>query len=1171
MKRSCKSPEDSGNGTFPTKLLRIMKLSIILLLFGIVQVMAVNSYSQTTKLSLNMNGVSVEQVLDQIEELTEFHFLLNQKLVETERKVDVVYENESVQTILEDMFSGTNVRVLVMDRQILLTTESASPPVVSKRQARQGLVITGTVNDASGATLPGVNILIKGLNKGSISDYEGKFSITVDGPDAVLEFSYVGYLSQELTVGDQRTINIQLQEDIQGLGEVVVVGYGIQKKINLTGAVDIISGDELDSRPSANVGEALQGTSPNLNISLTGAGGEPGAGNYWNIRGIGSLTGNDGPLILVDGVEMNINNLDPESIESVSVLKDAAASAIYGSRAPFGVVLITTKRGKSNKGIRINVSSNFGLSSPINLPKFTDSKSFVTAFNIADDNAGIAHKFPQSQIDRIDAYMAGSYLPEYDTVSPPNSLWRGRHEGNANYEWMGEYYKKNSLRQKHTVSLEGGGDVTQYYISAGLFDQEGAFNWGNDFYRRNNILANINSQPTDWLRFNFSAKYAQTNEDHPIGTSGLGKDQFHHEIMIFWPTTPMYNVDGSISNPFVKSMMESGRETEKVDDFWVTIGTELEPVKGWKTNLSYSYNYFGSRYTKHDKEVWVNIPDGTQGNIGSPISGFSQNMNSDGYSIFNTTTSYDNTVDNHFFKVMLGYEQEVKNYAGLSGSRMELISNGVPSISTALGESAIDDWMGHWATQAVFGRFNYNYKEKYLLEVNARYNGSSRFETGSRWGLFPSVSAGYNISREDFWDPLEDVVNSFKVRASYGSLGNQNVPNYLYLSTIGIDSNYPWLFGGSRPMAAFAPGPVSGSLTWETVTTLDIGLDAAFFSNKLGVTFDWYQRETTDMFGPSVSRPAVLGTWTPLENNAELITEGWETSIVWKDRNSSGFSYNVKLAIGDSKSTVTKYTNDEGTIDNWYEGKEIGEIWGYTTDGYIQEEGEEMPDQSKFYPTWGPGDIKYTDLDGNDTINDGNRTLGSYGDLSRIGNSNPRYNVGISAGFSWKGIDFNMFWQGVMKRDLIVPFRSYYDYAFWGLTTSEYHSTVFEQHLDFWRPADDESMLGPNTEGYYPKPYFSSESEKNHQYQSKYLLNAAYLRLKNIQIGYTLPASISQRVHIQKVRIYFSGENLLTITGLTKILDPETSFVSQTNAGGYGIGKIYPLSRTLSMGINLTF
>ncbi len=1150
----------------------VMKISFFLLFLGIFQAVASTSFSQETRLTVDMKDVTIESVLDYIESQSDYYFMYNQKLVDVKRKVDVNVKDQQIGAILAALFRGTDVKSVLMGNQILLVPKDQQIEITRVKKKLQGIQVSGTVTDEKGYPLPGVTIVVKGTQTGTTTDASGNYSLTVQDPNAVLEFSYVGYMKRDVPVGTQTTIDVKLEEDVLGLQEVVVVGYGTQKKVNLTGAVDVVNSETLENRPAANVGQLLQGTAPNLTINLSNRGGEPGAGNWWNIRGVGTLSGGNSPLILVDGTPMDPNELDPETIESVTVLKDAAASAIYGSRAPFGVVLITTKQGKKGKPISVSYNNNFGWSHLINLPHFVDALTFVNVYNEVHDFTGTPHKFPDEQIDRIKRHMAGTYLPEYDTANPPYNLWRGRHDGNANYDWLYKYYRNFTPRQKHTVSLSGGSDNTQYYISAGTYFQNGSYNWADEYYKRNNIVANVHTEATKWLRFDFSTKYNQTRTQHPSTLEGgYDRTEFLYEVMKFWPTTPMYNWDGTISNPFVAYLMRNSPDVSTDNDLWVTLGTEIEPIKGWKIWASYNYNHWNNRLTKHVHEIPVDVPNGTVANIGSPFSEFSEEYNYDNYTLVNGKTSYEKQLGGHYFYVMVGYEQETKFYSGLMGARKNLISNAVPSISTALGENPeVDDWMGHWATQAVFGRINYNYKEKYLFEFNARYNGSSRFAPDHRWGFFPSVSAGYNISKEDFWAPLGNVVNSMKLRASFGSLGNQNVPNYMYLSTIPIESNYNWIFENALPLVAYAPDPVSGTLTWETVTTLDLGTDIGFFKNRLGLVFDWYNRTTSDMFGPAKSLPAVLGTWTPMENNAKMQTKGWEASLSWKDRVGKDFSYFVKFNVGNSNSKVLEYRNDEGTLDDWYAGKTVGEIWGYETAGFIQteEDVDNMPDQSKFFNRWGPGDIMYRDLDGNDTINDGNRTLSNHGDIKVIGNSLPHYNIGISLGFNWKGIDFSMFWQGVGKRDLFVPYNDWSQNTFWGLLAADFHSTVFKEHMDYWRPAND-TVFGPNLDAYYPKPYFSSETAKNRQPQTKYLLNAAYLRLKNLQVGYTLPTKISQKMYMQKLRIYFSAENLLTITPMTKLLDPETAFASRYSR--FGVGKIYPLSMTLSFGLNVTF
>jgi len=1155
------------------KLLRVMKLTVFLLMVTVAGVFANKSYSQTKMINLNMRNATVKEVLNSIEEQSEFSFLYSENIIDINREVSVNIKNQKIDQILNELFEGTNVEYVIKDRFIVLTDFKIGDDVIA---ALEQNTISGTVTDESGQPLPGVTVVVKGTTQGTITDAEGNYSLSNVPENAILVFSFVGMRTHEIPIEGKSLINVVLAEDTIGIEEVVAVGYGTQKKINLTGSVDVVSGEKLANRPAANVSLLIQGTAPNLNINLTNRGGEPGAAASWNIRGLGSINGNDAPLILVDGVEMDVNNLDPETIESVSVLKDASASAIYGARAPFGVVLITTKKGKKGKGFSLQYNNNLASASPIKLPHLQDSYTYVTAFNQAIANAGKAQKFSDEQVERVKNYLDGTYPYEYDPDNPPNTVFAGRHMGNANYDWPHILFKNNAFTQKHNLNASGQTENTQYYISGGFYDQEGMLNWANDSYKRYNVLGNLTSQVTNWLSFDFSTKFAREETDWILGHRVNNRENFLDFMLITYPTQPYYNTNGTIQMPLIKLLQDGGREKAKKHDLWLTFGAELEPIKGWETRLSYNYNHMAREHTETPKPVYVEEGDGGIGNIGKNSYGYEVQLSQSNYALFNAVSSYEKTIDGHYFKILSGYEQEEKYYTSLYGTGDQLITPVVPSISTSLGTTTVDDALYHWATQGIFGRLNYNYKEKYLLEFSARYNGSSRFAKDSRWGFFPSVSAGYNISKENFWAAVEPYINILKIRGSYGSLGNQNVTNYLYLASVPVHSQLDHLIDGERPNYANTPGLISSDLTWETITTLDVGIDAGFLNNRLGLVADWYERITTNMFGPSLSLPDVLGTSAPFSNNAELSTKGFEIVLSWKDRISSDFSYNVKFTLGDNKSTILKYKNDEGLIDTWYEGKEVGEIWGLTSDGLIQSAEEEMPDQSYYYKKWGPGDMKYMDLTDDGIIDPGTRTLDDHGDLSVIGNSSPRYNVGITSGFNWKGIDFNMFWQGVGKRDF---YPNGYDILFWGLWEAANNNTSGLMKdspcIDYWRPADETNFLGPNTDAYLPKPYSSKETRKNRQTQTRYLLNAAYLRLKNLQVGYTIPNRISNKVFLQKARIYISGENLLLLTNLPGVYDPETMFASSYAYGGgfkkVTTGAIYPLSRTFSIGINLTF
>ncbi|WP_352421789.1 TonB-dependent receptor [Proteiniphilum sp.] len=1041
--------------------------------------------------------------------------------------------------------------------------------LVSLNSYSQDFSVRGKVSDMNDEPLIGVNVVEDGTSNGTVTDIDGMFNLTVSNRNTVLKLTYIGYETMEVSVAGKTVLEITMEESSSELDEVVVVGYGTQRKVTLTGSVDAISGDEIQNRSGVLVSDLIKGASPNLNITMGMRGGEPGATSSWNIRGLGSINANASPLILVDGVEVNINNIDPESIESISVLKDASASAIYGSRAPFGVVLITTKKGKQGR-VNIEYSNNLGMNSPIRFSSFVDALTWATAYNQANANAGLTPVYSDEQMNRIKGYMDGTFPYEYDPENPIDNIWAGRRNGNANYNWPKKLLADHSFNQKHHVNISGGSERTSYYLSGGFVDQNGIYRYGYDNYKRFNFLSNLNSQVTDWLNVRTGVKYAKGMSDYPVGQTTVGREHMIGEMLTFAPMMPMYNINGTIQSPLVRWQQDSGRDKWDSGDFFVNLGADLEPVKGWVTSFSYNYNAINTRSFSHPKPVMVELGTGQFGNVGKPESSWGVGYSQANYSLINVVSSYEATWGNHYFKGLAGYEQEERKNTSITATGTGLITDEVPSLKTALGGKTVSDAMNHWATQGVFGRINYNYKEKYLLEASARYNGSSRFSPDNRWGFFPSASVGYLISNEEFWEPIYPFINNLKIRASYGSLGNQNVGLYSYLSTIGVSNELNWIIDGERPQYAAPPGLISGDLTWETITTTNIGIDAVFLKNRLQLTFDLYNRKTTDMLGPTEQLPYQLGVGTPQRNNAELSNKGFELILSWRDRVSSDFSYDVKVSLGDSQAKILKYFNEKELIDTWYPGKKVGEIWGYTTDGIIQNEGEEMPDQSKFYAKWGPGDIKYKDLDGDGKINDGTRTLNDYGDLRRIGNTTPRYNYSISGGFNWKGFDFSMFWQGVGKQDYFPPNGMM---VFWGMTTGTGGSGLYKNSrtMDYWRPLNETNILGPNTDAYFAKPYFSAETNKNRQVQTRYLLNAAYLRLKNLQIGYTLPSHISEKILLQRSRVYLSAENLLTLTKLPDNFDPETTIASDPANDGYQVGRIYPVSRILSIGVNLTF
>lgn len=1131
--------------------------------------------------TISVDDAQLRAALNQLEVNANVKFVYSKSLIKMDQRVTVQARDQKLGIVLDKILNANGISYEAFDDRIVLSKTRQSIPEVAVAQQNISTVtnndaqfmVRGRVSDNQGEPLIGVSVKLKGENVGASTDANGQYSLSLPDANGILVFTYIGYLTQEVPVNNRTSINVTLEEDSKSLEEVVVVGYGTQKKTNLTGSVDVISGEQLANRSAAKIQDLIKGTSPNLQITMDQHGGEPGATSSWNIRGLGSINGNAAPLVLVDGVEMSIGNIDPESVESISILKDASASAVYGSRAPFGVVLITTKKGNLGEKINIQYSNNLSTNSPIRYPSMVNSLTWATAFNQANANAGLNPVYADEQMQRIKGYLDGTFPYEYDPNRPINNIFAGRREGNANYNWPQIMMKDNSFSQKHNFNLSGGDKKTTYFVSGGFAGQDGFMNYTTDKYKRYNFLTNLSSQVTDWLKFNTSLKYANSFTDYPDGYTTVGREHLMIAFIQFAPMMPMYNINGTIQAPFVRLLQDSGRDITKANDFLISLSTELEPIKGWKTNISYNGNLISQRRTDNPKPVMVEVGTGAFGNIGKPTSGFIANFSNTNYSLYNLISSYEKQLGGHYLKVLGGYEQEEKNYSNLIGTGTNLITTEVPSISTALGDKTLNDAMWHWTTQGVFGRLNYNFNEKYLLEVSARYNGSSRFakESGLEWGFFPSASAGYTLSKESFWDPVRPYVNSFKIRGSYGSLGNQNVTNYLYLERIPIGNELNWILGGQRPPYALAPGLISEDLTWETITTTNLGLNAEFLKNRLELTFDWYNRKTTDMVGPAETLPYTLGAAAPQRNNAELSTKGFEVVLRWKDQISSNFSYNAQINIGDNRTTILKYKNGKDFVNDWYAGKDAGEIWGYETDGLIQTQGEPMPDQSFLYSKWGPGDMKYKDLNGDGKITPGSSTLTDHGDLKVIGNSMPRYNYGISGGFNWKNLDFSMLWQGVGKRDYVPDNNAM---VFWGLITSFGNSALYEgsKSLDYWRPAGETNMFGPNTDAYFPKPYFTAETHKNRQRQSKYVLNAAYLRLKNLQVGYTIPQKVASKLFFQRARIYASGENLLLLSKLPKNMDAETVVASSPEFGGYNsAGVIYPLSTGFSLGLNLTF
>lgn len=1026
------------------------------------------------------------------------------------------------------------------------------------QQTRPVGLIKGSVTSDSGEPLTGVTVKVSGGGNGTVTDIDGNFSVNA-APGSLLTFSYTGFKPQ--TVKAQEGMQVVLQSSVNDLNEVVVVGYGTQKKANLTGAVASVNGSVLENRPISNIGQGLQGVVPNLNVSM-GHGGAPGAGASFNVRGTTSLNGGE-PLVLVDNVQMDANLVNPDDIESISVLKDAASAAIYGARAAYGVILITTKKGKLNSRPTVQFSASGYWQSPAVEMHNVNSLDYLKMIDIAYQNSGgSGHYFNPLVYEYTEKYVNGTYD---QPVFFDKSYSAFKYGYNGNTDWWNELYK-TSFSQIYNASISGGSQKTRYYVSLGSNNQGGILKATDEKYNKYNANINVTSELTPWMEVSAKIAHTYTTEMHPTGGTTAMNNTAYSGLSAYSgmmksdlsPLMPVKHPDGhyagqgNFTNP-VAIQAQGGNARYRQNDLWMTAGVKLTPIKGLIVNADYTWNYYGWASTQHVRNFYdyTAVPGTENYYPWTNPSSVTRSNSDDYYSSFNAFAEYNLSLGNndHNMKFMVGYNQEKKRTQYYYAGRKDLIDPENPAINQAIGDMAIDGNMGQWAVNGTFARFNYDYKGRYLLELNGRYDGSSKFKKGHRYQFFPSISAAWRLSEEKFFEGVKSWWDNMKVRVSYGSLGNQAVNgNFPYLATYGINTKYGALLGGGRPVAVYAPGLVSSSFTWETVNQIDFGFDAAFLRNRLSASFDWYRRNTKDMLTDGEVLPAVLGASVPRQNAANLKTVGWELSLEWNDRLSNGLSYHVKGVLSDYQSTITKFNNPTGLISQYYVGRKMNEIWGYVSNGLFQTEQEANAHANQSYlygGKWTAGDVRFEDLDGNNKIDIGDNTLANPGDRKIIGNSTPRFAFGITAGLEYKGIDFEMFWQGIGKRDWFPGNGSA---AYWGFTNE--WQTPLTTSLDYWTPE--------NTNAFFPRLGWANGGNRNTS--TRYLQNASYCRLKNVTLGYTLPRNILDKIGVSRLRVYVTGENLLTFTSLIKAFDPETLN-----------NMTYPINKKIAVGLNLTF
>lgn len=1029
--------------------------------------------------------------------------------------------------------------------------------MLSFQVSAQGVQVRGKVvakSDNSG--LPGVSIIVKGTSVGVVTDVEGNYQISTPDNNSILLFSFIGMKTQEVEIKGQPVIDIILNESTEDLDEVIVVGYGTQKKVNLSGAVNQVNLESLNSRPITNIAQGLQGLVPNLNIDMLG--GEPGASPSFNIRGFTSINGGS-PFILIDGVPSTteeLNRLNPTDIETLSVLKDASSAAIYGARAAFGVILLTTKKG-SRQGVHLDYNGSVSYGRPTILPEPVKDPYYIlsTQKEAARDWQALFNP-SQQQLDYAKQRSLDPSLPS--VIVDPNDPEKWFYAGN--FDWYNFFLNDYAQTTEHTMSVSGISETVNYYFSVNYLNQDGIIKLADDLYERLNLRSKIEFKVSDWLSVSNNTVLINTNRDKPSQDVLYG---IYYPVPVQVP----YNPDGSWSDTFggreAARVKEGGTQNTETNGFQSTVAFTAKFLKdALQINGDFTYKRENSTQSFTRKKVYYSPGPGIIRDDGTNNSAWEWYFN-DKYAVSNLYASFNKTINKHFLGAIAGYNQESRVSKNFWAERAELISDDLPSIELATGEMDVGADYYDWAIRGAFLRLNYIFGEKYIVELNSRYDGSSRFPVNNRFGLFPSFSAAWRMSEEQFMDFSTNFLSNLKFRGSWGTLGNQSIGPYDYIEK--METYKIWeILGGKRPVAVGPPQLVAQNFTWESVTSRNIGVDIGLFDGKLTTEFDYYLRDTKDMLTTGKELPAVLGADEPLENAADLQTKGWELTLNLNEKfNLANYPFllTARFILSDSKTLITRFDNPDNLLDQYYEGHEVGTIWGLVNDGFFnnQEEIDNGADQRWLSP-WGlatqVGWNRYADLNNDGYINNGSNTVNDPGDLKIIGNSSSRYRFGFDLSGNWKGFDLRMFLQGIAKKDFYPQ-----GYFYWGQFYKPYQNTYKHMQGNTWTEENKEAFFPRNT-AWLADVWGKGLSRE----QSQYLMSASYLRIKNLMLGYQIPKQLTSKIGIDYLRFYVSGENLWEWSGLTEVFDPEA-----VNDAYWDWGWVYPFQRRYSVGVNIRF
>ncbi|MGN6495002.1 MAG: TonB-dependent receptor [Agriterribacter sp.] len=1178
--------------------MRLSLLSLIVVCSSVMSLFAKNVKGQeilNKKITISFKNESLFDALERIRRLSGVQFFYATNIINPKDKVNVPAKTFTVKELLSEILDPHQLGyVLADDNKIVIRKERIKINIAvddegisapAEETEKKAVEVSGRVIGEAGDPLSGVTVQVKGGGAAAKTDESGFFRLSV--PDnATLVFSYVGYQNQEIPVDGRSSIEVTLQPVDSKLEEIVVVGYGMQKKVNLTGAVDQVTPETLKNRPVTNITQALVGASPNLNIQMLD--GKPTQSPAFNIRGTTSIGQGGNALVLIDNVEGDPRMLNPNDIESISILKDASSASIYGARAAFGVVLITTKSAAKGR-TSLNYLTNVSVKSPTTVPdNITESYPWAQGFSDAwsrwNDNGNTPTAinktlpFSQAYLAEIKRRWEDPSLPRIE-VNPST----GEYQYYYSTDWYRELYKDRFYAQDHNLSVSGGNDKATYYISGRYNGQDGLFRYNPDKYDMYNLRAKGSIRLTEWLQIENNTDFSKMKYHQPLNV-GEGSGIWRNMADEGHPLAPLTNPDGSLSFPAAYT----------VGDYYIGKNAIDNAQRFLKNRVSAKAEFFDKSLTLRSDLTFqimdlgatqkrVQVPysryQGVTGYTGSNTNDIRETSQTTEYLATNVYADYVKSIgEAHNFHVLVGYNYEQSVYKSLAAQRNGIVYADANNINLTFGQSVqIPGDYRKWAIAGGFFRVNYDFKNRYLLEINGRYDGSSKFPSTQQWGFFPSASVGWRISDEPFWKVSEKVLSNVKLRASFGSLGNGNISPYSFTENFVI-SQSGRILGGIRPQRTGQPNVVPDGLTWETSTTGNIGLDFSSLDDRLQFTGDFYRRWTKNMFTKGPTVPAIYGTTVPFGNYADLRTTGWEISVKWGDEFTVAekpFSYDARFILSDYTAVITKYNNPDKNLNDYYEGQRLGEIWGYRVEGLFRTEDEiaKSPTQQNIPNTNTRknyvGDLKFKNLDGDNQIYQGLNRVGNSGDKTIIGNSQPRFVYGFSLNADWNGFFVSAFLQGVMKQDWYPSGES----RFWGQYNRPYNQyPAWQQNNMFREELQNFDAYLPRLVGYIAQGTGRALNVAN----DRYLQNASYIRLRNLQVGYSLPQQWVSRIHARDLRVYFSAENLWTWSPMykwTKDTDVTNIYGSDRDLSGgtSGDGYNYPMLKALSLGLSLSF